>query len=297
MVKEYEYIGKAMGTDFSIAIIADSKETADIPAHEAIEQLHSYEKRFSRFIPESELSILNRQKDMIVSEEFISVLKEAYSLFITTQGIFNPLLQIERFGYTKNFDEIEIGEIAAPTEPYDIDFSSTSIDFTTRRIVLQHGQKIDLGGILKGYLASMICQSILTSPSITGAIVNIGGDIHTQGYDSTGKHFIFEIYNPVLQKNPISLSLHNQSLATSGTYKRTWQTSEGKKHHILNALGNDNPHSDIVSASVITADGATSEAYAKVFLSVGEIEALKILQHEKLSYILIKINGDVIQHI
>ncbi len=286
-----------MGTDFSIAIVSTSKEIADAQAKKAIDCIASYEQRFSRFIPASELSTLNQKKHLHVSEYFMRVIERAYALFVKTNGVFNPLVQIERFGYDKSFDELGGQKVEESNEPYDIDFTSTYIDQETNHITLQEGQKIDFGGILKGYLADLICRSIQQSSSIHGVIVNIGGDIHTEGTSTEGKHFVFEIYNPISQKDAISIALHNQSLATSGTYKRVWETTGGKRNHILNASGTDNPDSTIISASVIAGDGSVAEAYAKVFLSVGEEEAQKILKGEKLSYILIKADGEVIKHI
>jgi FAD:protein FMN transferase len=296
-MKEYEYNGKAMGTDISIAIISDSKQTADALANTAMGSITAYEKQFSRFLPDSELSILNRQKKMIVSEEFFHIIELAYSLFIATRGVFNPLVQIKRLGYTKTFTEIEHSDVSINTEPYDIDFSSTGIDRNTRSIILRRGQKIDLGGILKGYLAERISKNIKESPGIQGVIINIGGDIHTEGVDQDGKDFIFTIFNPITQAEDIAITLHNQSLATSGTYKRAWQTAQGIRNHILDIQGTDNPDSGIVSASVITLHGSTSEAYAKVFISVGEKEAKKILKNKPMSYILITTTGDSLTNI
>lgn len=292
-MKEYEYNGKAMGTDFSISIITDSQKVADVLAREAIEQISAYENCFSRFLPDSELSILNREKSGVVSERFMAVVQRAYTLFVATKGIFNPLVQIERLGYRTTFSDTS----DTAEEPYDIDFSSTKIDLHTRLITLGHGQKFDFGGFLKGYLAELLATKIKNVPCIQGVIINLGGDIHTLGVDENADTFVFDIYNPFTQKEALSVPLHNQSLATSGTYKRQWHTAQGMTHHILNAQGTHNPASDIVSASVIATDGATAEAYAKVFLSVGETEAQQILQDKQLSFIVIKNDGTIVTNI
>ena len=298
MMREYEYNGKAMGTEFSIAIISDSEELANILATKAIERIHAYEKQFSRFLPTSELSLLNIQKDAIVSENFLEVVQEAYSLYRETQGIFNPLVQIERLGYNTSFDTLNTTEKSESHEPYDIDFTKTLIEPTSHRIVLQEGQKLDFGGFLKGYLAEILATEIKnSSPLIDGAIVNIGGDIHARGLDAHGLKFIFQIYNPVSKESSIEVPLYNASLATSGTYKRAWEKNGTKVHHILNVTGTHNPDTDIISASVIHSRGSTAEAYAKVFLSFGEERALQTLPSTSLTYLLIKNNGEVTTHL
>ncbi|MFA5934535.1 MAG: FAD:protein FMN transferase [Candidatus Paceibacterota bacterium] len=295
-MKEYEYTGKAMGTDFSISIVSDSKDLADKIAKESIIEIDKYEKEFSRFLSESELSKLNYRKEMLVSETFIKVIEEAYKLYVITNGIFNPLVQIERFGYDRDFPKINYN-YKIEEKDYDIDFSSVIIDKKENRIILRVGQKLDFGGFLKGYLAEFICKKIKSqSENIKGVIVNIGGDIHTQGLDESSNKFIFNIYNPVTQKDDISIPLYNQSLATSGIYKRNWKINNTKIHHILDASGKRNPISDIISVSIIHENGGKSEAYTKVFLSIGPEEALKSLKDDSIKFVIIKKDGQIIDN-
>jgi len=292
-MQEYEFSGKAMGTDYSISIVSYSDELTHRISKESIKKIQEYEKRFSRFLPESELSRLNSQKNMVVSREFMDVIQKAFSLFKITKGIFNPLVQIERMGYNRDFSKRDSFTSIERAETYDIDFETVSIDEQTGRVILQEGQKLDFGGFLKGYLAEMLCKEIMEqSPLVTGAIVNIGGDIHTQGTDAHGETFIFDIFNPVT-KEEVSIGLHNQSLATSGTYKRAWTLSNVPMHHILDSSGTHNPNTDIVSSSVVSTDGGKAEAYAKVFLSLGE-KAVEVVPDKDIVFVLIKQDGSLI---
>ncbi len=295
-MEEYAYTGKAMGTDYAISIVCESREHAEQLSVNAIRTIEEYEQRFSRFLAASELSRLNAEKKMIVSEEFMNVTKKARALFILTKGMFNPLVQIERKGYNKDFSTIDEATFQEPTDTYNIDFESVHLHTESNEIELHQGQKLDFGGFLKGYLAERICKKIMKdSSSVTGAIVNIGGDIHTQGVDASGTLFSFDIFNPVT-KEEIPITLHNESLATSGTYKRTWQKSATPIHHILDASGLRNPSSDIVSASVICADGGKAEAYAKVFLNLGE-QAEETLPNEGITFLIISKDGTVTKNI
>ena len=305
-MKEYEYNNKVMGTDLSIAIVDDSQELADNLASEALSEIQAYEKRFSRFLPESELSQLNQRKELIVSKIFIETIIKARELFIETKGIFNPLVQIERLGYDKTFEEIkDIDTGPINQENYDIDFSTVVIDQNLSKIILNEGQKLDFGGFLKGYLAEKIAKKIKNGyekfesekEKIIGVIVNLGGDIHAQGLDVNNQKFIFNIYNPMTDRDEISVKLYNESLATSGTYKRFWQKSGSKVHHILDASGRHNPKSEIISASIIHEDGGKSDALAKVFLSVGHEKAKQLFEKEKIQFIIIKNNGEIIKQL
>lgn len=302
MIKEFEHIGKAMGTDYSIAIVGNSEQEAKEMYNVASKTIEDYEAKFSRFIPTSELSVLNEKKDMIVSPEFLEVTLQSYKLFTLTHGIFNPLVQVARFGYNKTFDELKnnpsVDNSAKADEQYDIDFSTTTIDEQSSRITLRVGQKLDFGGFLKGYLAEKIAKRLMLDyPRTTGVVINLGGDIHTRGLDENGNKFVFHIYNPVLDNEEIAITLYNQSLATSGTYKRKWMHNGLEVNHVLDPSGNENPITNIVSASVIHQSGSAAEGYAKVFLSLGSINTLKVLGQKEISYVTINNHGEIIKNI
>ncbi|MFA6392907.1 MAG: FAD:protein FMN transferase [Candidatus Paceibacterota bacterium] len=298
MIEEFEYNGKAMGTSYSIAIVCSSEALADSLYEIAKDDIISYEACFSRFLTTSELSILNKEKNKIVSEIFLEVTLKAYQLFNKTRGIFNPLVSVSRLGYNKNFVDLEDDRNINDESFYDIDFSEVIIDKKESKIILNDGQNLDYGGFLKGYLAEIIADKIRShSPDIKGVIVNLGGDIHTKGLDKNGYKFIFNIYNPVSKDKDVTVVVYNQSLATSGTYKRSWHNLGEKIHHILDITGRKNPDNDIISVSIICNDGGESEAYTKVFLSMDPDKAIKLLGENNLSFIIIKNNGEVIKNI
>ena len=298
MIEEFEYNGKAMGTEYSIAIVCEGEDLALSLYDLGKKYIEEYEEIFSRFLPTSELSILNEKKNLIVTNQFLKVTLKAYQLFVKTKGIFNPLVQVSRLGYNKNFTDIEMDKNDKDESFYDIDFSEVIIDKNKSQISLNKGQKLDYGGFLKGYLAEMIAERIKSSSvKVLGVIVNIGGDIHTKGLDKNGNRFVFSIHNPILKNEDIIVALYNQSLATSGTYKRSWFKFNKKFHHILDRTGYQNPESDIISASVIHRDGSMSEAYTKVFLSVDWRKALELLEDKNISFVVIKNNGDIVKNI
>lgn len=293
---EYEYTGKAMGTDFSLAVVCDDPHVANAVNHRTEEKIRAYEAQFSRFLETSELSLLNTERHMEVSPVFLEVTLEAKRLYDVTQGVFNPLVQIARLGYIQSYEDLHHTSTSVDDATYNIDFSQTLIDTTAHTITLMEGQKLDFGGFLKGYLAEKLCHEIMDfSVLIQGAIVNIGGDIHARGYDAADETFIFTIFNPVTGVDDIQISLTNKSLATSGTYKRTWVHNAQATHHILDASGIQNPITSVVSASVIHPHGGTAEAYAKVFLGK-EPEDAQALCDSETEYIIIKNDGQIISN-
>jgi thiamine biosynthesis lipoprotein len=284
-MKEFEFNERVMGTDLSIALVTPSEAEAATIFNESYAALCTYEAQFSRFIPTSELSLLNLERSRRVSPFFIALLTRAHDLYTETHGYFNPLVQIERFGYTKTYEALKDGAHTQDSTPYNIDFDAVVIDEDTLTVTLIEDQKLDFGGFLKGHLAEVEAKRIMaTYPTVTGVIVNIGGDIHTRGFDEHGHAFVFEIENPCTGI-PLTIPLTNTSLATSGTYTRTWEASGTLMHHILARDGTHNPDTHVISASIIHPHGAYAEAFAKTLLML-EPDALTLLTRENMRYTL-----------
>lgn len=289
---EYEFSEHVMGTEFSLSLITESESVATELFAQTLDRLRDYETQFSRFIPESELSTLNRERSCIVSPLCISLLHIAQHLYTKTDGHFNPLLQIHKLGYTDTFEHIQAIDHREPVLPYNINLNMLVIDEQACRVTLADDQKLDFGGFLKGYLAESEAKRIMyENKDVHAVIVNIGGDIHTRGRDAEGQIFVFDIHNPITNQ-PISIPLENMSLATSGTYRHKWNAHGTTIHHILARDGIQNPHSSIISASVIHENGATAEAYAKTLMTLHP-ETVRTLTKEILQYILIHKDGKI----
>ncbi|MEY3783971.1 MAG: hypothetical protein RLZZ230_293 [Candidatus Parcubacteria bacterium] len=296
-MKEYSYNKKMMGTDVSLSFIVPTEALARSMAEVAFSTISDYEAKFSRFLPTSELSQLNVAKSANVSKDFFSVLLRSFELYKITQGAFNPLLQISRLGYDRDYKTLVGGIIPNDNNTYNIDFTTVVMNPATRRVILQDNQQLDFGGILKGYLATKLAQQLQADyPACTGLIINIGGDLHTIGLDEESKPFVFYLYNPIT-KQETSLPITNMSLTTSGSYKRIWKEGLDLRHHILASDGIHNPDTDIVSASIIHPDGATAEAYATLFI-VRDLATVKtIIDTNNCKYFLTKTDGTTLTNI
>lgn len=291
-MKEYAYTERHMGTQVSLSLVAPSEKLANRIAAETFTRIRAYEARFSRFEETSELSALNVKKDMRVSEEFFTVLTRSYELYMATGGAFNPLVQIAKHGYTTDYANLRETTRAVNVPAYNTDFTTVVMEKDTRRVALAENQTLDFGGFLKGYLASLLAHEIeQTYRECTGIIVNLGGDLHTRGHDEHGRPFIFSIYNPI-HDTRVALPLTNTSLATSGTYTRSWRMTDGTvRHHILSPHDLTNTATAYVSASVVHEDGATAEAYAKLFI-IGDSDTLNHQQPDgSFGYHLIRHDG------
>jgi len=80
--------------------------------------------------------------------------------------------------------------------------------------------KFDLDGMAKGYIVDRALQAAMSSPGVTGAMLDIGGDIGMTGDAPGGEGWRVGLPDPLLpfENAPLlgCLSLSNRAVATSG---------------------------------------------------------------------------------
>jgi len=291
MTREYNYSTKVMGCDFDMTFIANSTAQADRYFTQAVNIAHSYEKRFSRFDSESELSCMNKNKSVEVSREFLDVYWVAYHLYKKTHAQFNPLVQVSRIGYDRSFDMISDNSQLNSVVESEYNTNLDDVAILSHRLILQDSQKLDFGGFLKGYVVQKIAQII---DNEQGMIINIGGDMYVHGRDEQWQKFVVEISHPHDESKNISVPLMDKALCTSGTYKRKWKQSNKQKHHIVDAQSKDSTQTDVISASVVHKEGAVADAYATLAIIWGSQKAKKFFDSQQLDFVIICENDDIL---
>lgn len=291
-MNEYDYEKRVMGSQANLSIIAADRATADATADTLFAIAEAQEARFSRFRDTSELSILNRDRTLTVSQDFMDALLLGKELYWKTSGVFNPLVDIARLGYDADITVVKGTDRTGSKEgtPYNIDMETIEIDQNSMTVTLQEGQHLDFGGYMKGHTAQKMAEAATGCP---GILVNLGGDIYARGLDAEGKPFIFIIDDPVDPNREISFLATNAGIATSGSYKRHWKHAGTPVFHILDATGMKNPQTELISVTVIAATGAESDAFATTALILGAAKGAQFLDDAGLEYCFITKEGEL----
>ena len=291
-MNEFDYEKKIMGSEANISIVADDRAIADAAAAVLFEIAEKEEARFSRFREGSELSRLNREHALKVSEEFMEALLLGMELHRTSAGIFNPLVDISRFGYDADIASVkDMNRIGKEIMPYNTHMEAVLIDQETMTVSLQEGQNLDFGGFMKGHTAEKMANAAL---GCQGVVVNLGGDIYASGLDAEGKPFVFTVENPMDQDADLLFFATNAGIATSGSYNRHWKYRDTPFFHILDSSGMKNPDTEILSATVIARTGAESDALATAALILGSGAGEKLLKDNGCEYCLIAKDGSFV---
>ena len=291
-MKEFDYEKRVMGSEASISIVTTDRAIADATAAMLFEIAENEEARFSRFREGSELSRLNKGRSLTVSKEFMDALLLGKELHRKSAGVFNPLVDISRFGYDADITAVKGSDrTGKETTAYNIDMEAVLISQDTMLVSLQEGQNLDLGGFMKGHTAEKMAKAAI---NCQGVLVNLGGDIYARGLDAERKPFVFMVENPTNPDGDLSFFATNVGIATSGSYNRHWKLRGTPFFHILDSTGMKNPETEILSATVIARTAAESDALATAVLILGIEKGEKLLEENGCEYCLIAKDGSII---
>lgn len=173
MNRKFDYTFRALGSLFVITFFREDDRGLDAFVQSAFKRISDFEKEFSRFVPDSSLSVLNRLGRSEVSRTFLDLLKVSKDCFERSEGYFNPLFNVALLGYSHDFESGRfVPEI--PVSASRTDFENVRLE--GNEVILAEGMKLDFGAIGKGYLADLMAEYFLES-GFSDAVLNFGGDI------------------------------------------------------------------------------------------------------------------------
>ncbi len=237
----------AMGTTFVI----------DVESSRALSQVQrkveGWEALFSRFRPESELSRLNLAGQGHVSEPMAEVLGCAHQLHAQTAGKFDVAVgeAVIGWGYDRTFDDVETLALV----PRSIRQGAWSL--TDRFCELSGRTQLDLGGLVKGWVADQIVEAGLAS------MVSAGGDVR-----SADQNLIVDVQSPG-GATVAAVAVGVGALATSSTARRQWLVGSHKAHHLVDPATMKPAVVPSHTVSVVAQTAVEAEAAAKAVLLMG----------------------------
>ena len=210
----------------------------------------------SRFLPNSELSRLNRSAlgEVVVSSLFAEVMTAADRLRSLTDGLVDVGVggSVSDWGYDRSFDEVlGLEEVPAP-----VPFPHWSLE--GRRLTRSSGTTIDLGGVAKGWSCDRAVERGLAT------VVSAGGDIRSD--DPRTIVSVVDSWDEVA----LRLRLGIGALATSSTTRRRWKVGDREVCHLIDPRTMAPIGTPILSASVLARSAIDAEAGAKAVLLRGE---------------------------
>jgi len=255
-VKKTTFKKKLFGGEITIIVYGIDEILSKDIVNEMYSEALRLQKIFNFFDENSELSNLNRKRNMSVSNELLKVLKKSVQLSKFTKGNYDISLGrkiLQRKKGEKEEDTLD---------------SYKDIKISGNIVSIKNSSVIDLGSIAKGYITDCLGK-FLEEKGIKEFLIDSRGDILVHG-DST---HILGIQNPRENKKIIfSVKIKDKAIATSGDYNQFYDGFE--KSHVINKK-------EPISATVIAKDLETADLIATCLLVSDNKTREKIMNKNK----------------
>jgi thiamine biosynthesis lipoprotein len=279
----------AMGTRVSFWVDRSAGSRAAIALRSGETFIRDFDRRLSRFRPDSELCRLNADpaETVEISTLMLRFLEAAVEAARISDGLIDPtqIEAVELAGYR----ESRAGVAAAPLDdaiPDPAEFKpaaadpasrwrSITLDAAARTVTRPPGLRIDSGGSGKGLAADLLAgiwRNLL--PPGTPFIVDCGGDIRLGEVGPEHEPYSIRVETAPALPQPVDLQLLGGGVATSGVGKRIWQTDGGYAHHLIDPASGRPAWTGVLSATATAPTAQLAETAAKQAL-LGGLEAAK----------------------
>ncbi len=139
--------------------------------------------------------------------------------------------------------------------------------------------RITLGFIAKGYTADRI-EDYLRDNGVTGALINLGGNVKTIGEKSKGKPFKVGIQKPFAAQGEIQVTADAKDLAvvSSGTYERYFSLEGRIYHHILSTRDGYPVDNGVAGVTVSAPEATDADALSTLCLILGKDAGIDLIE-------------------
>ncbi|MBU0976399.1 MAG: FAD:protein FMN transferase [Patescibacteria group bacterium] len=226
--------------------------------------------KFSRFNTHSELSFLNSSqgRKVIVSKELFKLINYALKIAGETNGTFDPTVIdfLETYGYDSayNFHKLQHRDLVEKEIKKILEnrpsYKDIKLFENTYTIQLAQNQRVDLGGIGKGYAIDLAYREL---GPLENYIINAGGDIRVKG---TYKDKAWEVGLNVPAIGKIGkVRLNNEAICCSGSWARKVKFF----HHLINPQ-TGSPQSKVLTVFVIRDSAKEADAWTTALYASGK---------------------------
>ena len=281
----------AMGTVHTVTIFDAEGPEAASDARAYLLDLHG---AWSCFKEDSLVSRINQaagRQPVAVDEDTFEVLRQAKRYGRFTEGAFDvtvgPLADLWR----RAMEERQLpGDEAVWQALALVNFANVTLDEEAHTVLLEKaGQRIDLGGIAKGYAVDEL-RKRLRRHGVHRALLDLGGTVAALGCGL-----------PVGIRDPFrpdgapmgTLMLEDRIAVTSGVYERFAYMDGYRYHHIVDPRTGYPSKSGLVSVTLVGENGGALDAFATAALILGMERSAPLLAEQGMDAVFVTEQGQV----
>lgn len=258
-------------------------------------RLAELERRWSRFLPESEISALNAADGTprSCSPDTVALVTALVQAWHLTDGDFDPTLlpTLVGLGYAvSRADATRRTSLSGAPLPIGRP-DQVLVDPQIRVIELPSGTTLDPGGLGKGLAADLLVAELLDAGA-DGALVEVGGDVRVAGHAPGDAGWCVAI-GPLAGGPSAVVRLRDGGVATSSARLRTWRAGSAERHHLIDPRSLAPTAGDVIASTVVAGTAATAEAFTKVAFVRGSVAARTVFDRHGLAARIISADGTV----
>ncbi|MGB9589991.1 MAG: FAD:protein FMN transferase [candidate division WOR-3 bacterium] len=280
-----------MGTSARVIIPLEDRALAD----SAYAQMLAVDSLMSIWKRGSELSELNAKGAMRLSRPTLRCVEVGLAAARTTRGAFDPTVWplVHAWGFDSDSPH--------PPDPESLESARGLVDWQKVNIlgdsvILGPGQRLDLGGVAKGYALDMAAAKLLEL-GCSSFLVEIGGDMICYGQKGS-QPWVIGIRDP---RNPGDIvgtirisSSKGTAICTSGDYERFVEIGGTRYAHIMDPRKGE-PSKGVVSVTLISyGDAAMTDAMATGLFVMGPDEGIRLAESSGMRAMFIYHDGDTL---
>lgn len=251
-------------------------------AESAVQEINRLQNLWSTFLPLSEISAIGRYaglRPVDVSLETALALSMAKGYHRATRGAFDitsarlSALWRDAASGGRHPSRSEIDEALSFAGSGNI-----AVLPGNRVFLRKKGQRVDLGGIGKGYAAD-ICREFYIQNGIRSAMINLGGNVQVLGRKPDGLPWKVGICDPKGPRDNIIgyIEAEDCSVVTSGSYERYYEIKGKRYSHIIDPVTGGPVSTDVESATVISPSSACADALATACVVSGTGRSVELI--------------------
>ncbi|MEJ7733883.1 MAG: FAD:protein FMN transferase [Polyangiaceae bacterium] len=242
-LKQVTLEDKAMGTQVVITAYTspDVPEDALKPKlQKAFDEVRRLEALMTTWREDSEVSRINAaagKASVALGPETFAVIGKSLWIARESDGVFD--ITFEAMKGLWKFDEDKLDRIpdkaAVDAARKLIDWRKIEVDAAARSVRLGAKQRINLGGIAKGYAVDAAAR-VLLAEGLKGFFIRAGGDLYVRGRKPDGHPFRVGVRDP-RHANPneffAMIEVEDHAFSTAGDYERFFIEGGKRYHHII----------------------------------------------------------------
>ncbi len=284
--------GKVFGSYFDIQYFGKEDLSKEIES-----LFHQIDKSLSTYREDSEIALWNQGNDSLkLSPYFIEVAQIAQNVYQKSEGYYDPSVKslVQAWGFSGGHASHALSKQEVDSLMKNVGFDQVQIIAQSHRIRKKNkALQLDFNSIVPGYTADKVAE-VLKSKGIQDFLIDIGGEIRAEGENksnhSTWKVGLEDPTKDLAHRDYRDIvALNNQSLATSGNYRKIRVDEKGRKWvHTIDPKTGFPKNTNLLSATVLRPTCAEADAYATAAMAMGDSLAFIFFQKNHItSYLMI----------